>query len=50
MDTICLDCAKAFDSVPHRGFLMKLEAYGIKGLLLRWLESFFERETAKGST
>ena len=40
MDAIYLDFSKAFDSVPHRRLLLKLEAYGIKGSLLRWLESF----------
>ena len=40
VDTVYLDFAKAFDSVPHRRLLMKLEAYGIKGALLKWLESF----------
>ena len=40
MDTIYLDFAKALDSVPHRSLLLKLEEYGSKGALLRWLESF----------
>ena len=34
------DFAKAFDKVPHRGLLRKLQLYGIQGPLLNWLESF----------
>ena len=35
VDTVYLDFAKVFDSVPHRRILMKLEAYRIK-----WIERF----------
>ncbi len=40
IDAIYRDFSKAFDSLPHRRLLLKLEAYEIKGALLRWLESF----------
>jgi hypothetical protein len=42
-ELICLifcDASKAFDRVWLRGLLLKLERYGIKGNLLRWLESY----------
>jgi hypothetical protein len=42
-ELICLivcDVSKAFDRVWLRGLLLKLERYGIKGNLLRWLESY----------
>ena len=32
--------SKTFDSVPHQRLLGKLEAYGVRGKLLRWIEAF----------
>jgi hypothetical protein len=40
VDSVYLDFAKAFDTVPHRRLLGKLEAYGIRGSLLKWVKSF----------
>ncbi len=40
VDVVYLDFAKAFDTVPHRRLLHKLDAYGIKGKLLDWIKSF----------
>ena len=40
VDAIYLDFSKAFDTVPHKRLLCKLQAYGIGGKLLRWIESF----------
>ena len=37
IDVVYLDFKKAFDSVPHRRLLKKLEAYGIN---VKWAESF----------
>ena len=42
-ELICLifcNVSKAFDRIWLRGLLLKLERYGIKGNLLRWLESY----------
>lgn len=40
IDAVYLDFKKAFDTVPHKRLLYKMEAYGIKGLLIRWIEDF----------
>jgi ribonuclease P/MRP protein subunit RPP40 len=40
VDAIYLDFAKAFDSVPHKRLIIKLDGYGIKGSLLNWIEHF----------
>ena len=37
---LCLDFAKAFDSVPYRRLLLKLRALGISGQLLNWIDCF----------
>ena len=39
-DAIYLDFAKAFDTVPHSRLIGKLQAYGITGDLLNWVEAF----------
>ena len=40
VDVIYLDYFKAFDSVPHLRLISKLQAYGIRGNLLKWIENF----------
>ena len=40
VDAIYLDFSKAFDKVPHRLLLTKLETLGITGSLLSWFESY----------
>ena len=40
VDVQYLDCEKAFDKVPHRRLLKKLESVGIRGDLLKWIEGF----------
>ena len=35
-----MDFAKAFDRVCDKGLIIKLEAYGFHGNLLRWLKDF----------
>ena len=39
-----LDFKKAFDSVPHKRLVKKLEGYGIKGSLLLWLKNFLKQK------
>ena len=40
VDVIYLEYSKAFDSVPHLRLISKLQAYGIKGDLLKWISNF----------
>ena len=40
VDVVYLDFAKAFDKVDHKILLKKLEQFGIRGKLLKWIESF----------
>ena len=40
VDTIYFDFKKAFDMVPHKRLLAKLESYGIKGKILDWIRAF----------
>ena len=39
-DLIIMDYAKAFDKVPHRRLLYKLDYYGIRGSTHRWISSW----------
>ena len=39
-DVIYIDIKKAFDTVPHRRLLLKLQAYGFGGEILAWIKDF----------
>ena len=47
MHTIYLDFAKAFDKVDHVILLKKLEAYGIRGKILQWLNTFLTNRSQR---
>ena len=36
-DVIIMDFTKAFDKVPHRRLLYKLDYYGIRGSTHKWI-------------
>lgn len=40
VDCVYLDYQKAFDTVPHKRLLLKLEAIGVRGVLVKWIEAF----------
>ena len=40
VDVLYTDFSKAFDRVSHRKLAIKLYAYGIRGKMLKWIESF----------
>ena len=40
VDSIYLDCAKAFDTVPHKRLLAKVRALGIRGKVYKWIKAF----------
>ena len=42
IDAIYLDFSKAFDKVPHKRLLTKLESYGIRGEVLGWIANFLD--------
>ena len=45
VDAILLDFSKAFDKVPHQRLLLKLQHYGVRGNLLKWIEDFLSART-----
>ena len=45
VDVAVLDFSKAFDTVPHRRLLRKLELLGIRGELLSWIRAFLTGRT-----
>ena len=47
VDAIYLDCKKAFDTVPHKRLIRKLEAYGVSGKVLRWIKNFLANRSQR---
>ena len=45
IDTIYLDFAKPFDTVPHHRLRCKLQAYVIQGKLFHWMKEFLKERT-----
>ena len=43
VDVFYLDLSKAFDTVPHERLLSKVEACGIRGSCLRWIQNFLNQ-------
>ena len=47
VDTIFLDFRKAFDSVPHKRLLLKLERLEVSGNVLKWISSFLSNRSQR---
>ena len=39
-DLIILDLSKAFDHVPHKRLLKKIDHYGVRGSTYKWIQAF----------
>ena len=46
-DVIIMDFAKAFDKIPHRRLLYKLDYYGIRGSTHKWISSWLSERSQK---
>ena len=44
---VVLDFSKAFDTVPHKKLLHKLDHYGLRGPLHSWLTTFLTNRSMK---
>ena len=44
-DVIVMDFAKAFDKVPHKRLLYKLDFYGIRGSTHNWIDSWLSERS-----
>ena len=44
-DVLLLDFSKAFDTVLRKRLLKKLDHYGIRGQLIKWIESWLRERT-----
>jgi len=43
IDVIFLDFANAFDKVPHKRLILKLESHGISRKVLQWVSEWLRR-------
>ena len=49
VDMAILDFTKAFDKVPHKRLIHKLNYYGITGSIATWIETFLTGRTQQVS-
>ena len=46
-DVVYLNFQKAFDTVPHKMLMVKLQSYGISGVILNWINAFLNERTQR---
>ena len=46
-DVIFLDFAKAFDKVPHRKLVAKLDKYGINEKVINWIRDWLNNRSQR---
>ena len=46
-DIVYLDFQKAFDTVTHKRLMVKLQAYGISGVILNWINALLNGQTQR---
>ena len=44
-DVVLLDFSKAFDKVPHKRLMQKLQYFGVRGNIHRWISDFLHERT-----
>ena len=42
-----MDFMKAFDKVPHKRLITKLESYGLSNLIIKWVDNFLNERNQK---
>ena len=47
IDTIYMDFMKAFDKVPHKRLITKLESYGLPNQIIKWVDNFLNERNQK---
>ena len=47
VDVIQLDFSKSFDKVPHQRLMYKLQFYGVRGSIVKWIQSFLSNRKQK---
>ena len=47
IDTIYVDFMKAFDKVPHKKLITKLESYGLSNQIIKWVNNFLNERIQK---
>ena len=47
VDLLFLDFSKAFDTVPHKRLLNKLNSYGIQGPIFQWISSWLTKRNQR---